>query len=120
MRCLIIYLIMTWSPLQHGFIPGRSTVTQLLAVLDLWTDIIDRGGNFDTVYLDFAKAFDSVSHIRLLRKLESCNVTDRVLKWIEAFLTDRRQRVVLDGVASTWLPILSGVRRVLSWVLSSL
>jgi ribonucleases P/MRP protein subunit RPP40 len=71
--------------------------------------MIDQGGNFDTVYLDFAKAFDSVSHIHLLWKLESCNVTDGVLKWIEAFLTDCSQRVVLGGITSTWLPILSGV-----------
>jgi hypothetical protein len=97
------------SSLQRGFVPGRSTVTQLLAALDQWTDIVDQGGSFDTVYLDFAKAFDSVPHVRSTRKLESYSVTDKLLKWTVAFLTNRRQRVVLDGAASTWLPVISGV-----------
>jgi len=47
---------------QHGFVPGRSCSTQLLEVLDKWTDILDRGGDVDVVYLDLAKAFDSVPH----------------------------------------------------------
>ena len=57
------------SPKQHGFIQGRSCVTQLLAVLDSWTLALDEGGNIDTIYLDFAKAFDTVPHQRLLMKL---------------------------------------------------
>jgi hypothetical protein len=104
------------SPLQHGFVPGRSAVTQLLASLDQWTDIIDQGGSFDIVYLDFAKAFNSILHVRLTRKLESYSVTDKVLKWIVVFLTNRRQRVVLDGAASTWLPVISGVPQVQYWI----
>lgn len=94
---------------QHGFVPARSTVTQLLAVLDKRTDIIDCGGNFDAVYFDFAKAFDSVPYLRLIRKLKALSITDKVLQWISALLSDRRQRVVLDGTASSWLPATSGV-----------
>jgi len=48
------------SKCQHGFIRGRSCVTQLLAVLDIWTEILDRRGSIDCIYLDFSKAFDSV------------------------------------------------------------
>ncbi len=97
------------SPFQHGSVPGRSVVTQLLAVLDCWTDILDNGGSFDAVYLDFAKAFDSVPHFRLIKKLQSYNVGGRVLRWVEEFLANRRQRVVLQGTNSEWLPVISGV-----------
>ena len=50
---------------QHGFVSGRSCVTQLLQVLDKWTEILDDGGEVDCVYLDFSKALDSVPHLRL-------------------------------------------------------
>ncbi len=46
------------SDSQHGFVPGRNFVTQLLKVMDQWTQIIDDGGEIDAIYLDFAKAFD--------------------------------------------------------------
>ena len=55
---------------QHRFIKKRSCATQLLEVLDYWTSILDDGYNLDIIYLDFAKAFDSVPHERLLSKLE--------------------------------------------------
>lgn len=70
---------------------------------------MDQGGSFDAVYLDFAKAFDSVPHMRLLRKLQASNVAGRILQWIEAFLVNRRQRVVIKGSHSEWLPVISGV-----------
>ena len=53
---------------QHGFVPGRSCATQLLQCVDYWTDMLDQGHSVDTIYLDFAKAFDSVPHERLLEK----------------------------------------------------
>ena len=53
---------------QHGFVPGRSCVTQLLEVLDKWSEVLDYGSKLDAVYLDFSKAFDSVPHKRLLIK----------------------------------------------------
>ena len=56
---------------QHGFVPGRSCITQLLVVLDHWTDILDSHGALDAIYLDFAKAFDKVPHERLLLKVEN-------------------------------------------------
>ena len=52
---------------QYGFRPGRSCVTQLLEVLDDWSELMD---NVDTIYLDFFKAFEIVSHQRLFLKLE--------------------------------------------------
>ena len=97
------------SPKQHGFIQGRSCVTQLLAVLDSWTLALDEGGNIDTIYLDFAKAFDTVPHQRLLTKLRGYGIEGRILTWIEAFLTDRRQRVVVNDSRSSWADVTSGI-----------
>ena len=56
------------SDVQHGFVPRRSCTTQLLQILDKWTDIINQGGVIDVIYLDFVKAFDSVPHHRLITK----------------------------------------------------
>ena len=55
---------------QHDFVPGRSCMTQLLVVLEIWTKMLDDGDLVDAVYLDFRKAFDSVPHGRLLGKLK--------------------------------------------------
>jgi len=97
------------SDSQHGFIQGRSCTTQLLQVFDRWSEIIDEGGSVDNIYLDFAKAFDSVPHHRLIIKLQSYGIRGRALDWIENFLTDRRQRVLVQGSKSNWARVLSGV-----------
>ena len=59
---------MLFSPKQFGFISGRSTMLQLIQVLEKWTEILDNGGSLDCVYLDFTKAFDKVPHHRLLKR----------------------------------------------------
>ena len=59
--------------------------------------------------MDFAKAFDKVPHKRLLYKLNYYGIRHNTLKWIEAFLTDRTQTVVLNGTSSTSVPVTSGV-----------
>lgn len=97
------------SEFQHGFVRGRSCTTQLLQVMDKWTEILDQGGSVDSIYLDFAKAFDSVPHKRLLLKLEGYGVGGRVLGWIKDFLMGRRQRVMIAGEASRWAEVVSGV-----------
>ena len=97
------------SDCQHGFIPGRSCTTQLLEVLDKWTDILDSGGALDVIYLDLAKAFDSVPHRRLLLKLQSYGINGTYLRWISNFLLGRSQRVMVSGTGSEWASVLSGV-----------
>ena len=78
--------------------------------LDLWTQILDeQGGCLDAIYLDFSKAFDSVPHQRLLNKLRTYGINGNILSWCESFLTGRRQRVVINSVASDWSDVLSGV-----------
>ena len=97
------------SDRQYGFISGRSTTTQLLHFLDKCADIIATGGVVDCIYFDFAKAFDTVPHCRLLKKLESYGIKGKLLKWIEGFLKDRYQTVKVNGAESNISEVLSGI-----------
>ena len=63
----------------------------------------------DVIYLDFQKAFDKVSHQRLILKLKSHGMKNGIINWIEQWLTDSKQRVVVDGEVSSWKSVLSGV-----------
>ncbi|KAK6178413.1 hypothetical protein SNE40_013205 [Patella caerulea] len=94
---------------QHGFVSGRSTSTNLLAVIDTWTKALDDLTPVDTIYLDFAKAFDSVPHERLLNKLEGYGIKGEVLTWIRQFLHGRCQQVKVNGEPSDWKPVTSGI-----------
>ena len=99
----------SFSNKQFGFISGRSTVLQLIKVLHSWTEAIDGGMAVDVVYLDFMKVFDRVPHKRLLEKVTSYNIGEKALKWIQSFLTDRRQRVMVNGKASDWKNVTSAI-----------
>ena len=98
-----------FSKKQFGFISGRSTVLQLLQVLDKWTDILDRGGCVDVIYCDFMKAFDKVPHLRLIHKLEKYQITGQYSAWIKSFLLGRKQRVIVNGEKSDWKTVSSGI-----------
>ena len=105
---------------QHGFVPGRSCMTQLITTLELWSEILYSGAPIDAIYLDFRKAFDTVPHQRLLRKLESYGINGRILGWVRDFLLNGRQRVLVNDKMSTWADILSGTPKAVSWAQSSL
>ena len=94
---------------QFGFRHKRSCILQLLDVLDDWSKYYDENKQIDTVYVDIKKAFDSIPHRRLLLKLEKYGIKGNVLKWIEDFLSERKQRVVLNGKYSNWENVTSGV-----------
>ena len=94
---------------QHGFVHGRSCTTNLLKTHDDWSKFLDDGAKVDAVYLDFAKAFDSVPHQRLLVKVREMGIDGKVFSWIEQFLKDRKQRVSVDGQLSEWSTVKSGV-----------
>ena len=98
-----------FSPQQFGFIRGRSTVLQLLNVMNLWTSALDRDETIDTIYLDFLKAFDTVPHRRLLGKIKSFGITGHTPRWVQAFLTDRIQQVHVNGAHSEWANVTSGI-----------
>ena len=95
--------------LQHGFRSKRSTETQLLSFTQDVLNNLRSGKQTDVIVMDFAKAFDKVSHWRLAIKLKNFGVTGPINDWIKDFLTDRSQRVVCNGETSEWAPVLSGV-----------
>ena len=97
------------SSKQFGFINKRSTTTQLLSFLEKCIDSIADGGVVDTIYFDFAKAFDTVPHRRLLSKLASYGIRGNILRWIKSFLEDRSQIVKVNGTASTSETVISGI-----------
>ena len=86
-----------FSKKQFGFISGRSTVLQMLHVMEIWTSILDEGASIDTIYCDYMKAFDKVPHKRLINKLSAYGLGESVVEWIKSFLSDRTQQVVVNG-----------------------
>lgn len=98
-----------FSSFQYGFLKGRSTMLQLLKVMDDWTSCLDKGGQIDIVYTDFEKAFDKVSHKLLLSKMLSYGISKELIIWIEAFLCHRTQRVKINNAFSSSKPVLSGI-----------
>ena len=98
-----------FSKQQFGFIPKRSTVLQLLIVVDKWSKILDEKESLDVVYFDFMKAFDRVPHKHLLTKLEAYGFKGKTHAWISEFLLGRKQRVKLGQCLSKWYPVSSGI-----------
>ena len=81
---------------------GRSCLTKLISFYDLVTRLVDEGKAVDVVYLDFSKAFDTVSHIILLRKLTVYGLDWCILCWVKNWLESWAQGVVENGVKSSW------------------
>ena len=97
------------SDKQHGFREGRSCLTNLLELVESWTEILDENDGIDVAYLDFRKAFDLVSHRHLLFKMSKYGIKQQVLNWVKAFLSQRTQKVVIRGTASESFSVTSGV-----------
>lgn len=94
---------------QHGFVQKRSCLTNLLETLERWTATLDKNSCLDVIFLDYQKAFDSVPHKRLIKKLSAYGVKGNIITWIQDFLTGRQQQVAVRSATSDWQPVLSGV-----------
>ncbi|KAK4827718.1 LOW QUALITY PROTEIN: hypothetical protein QYF61_021018 [Mycteria americana] len=97
------------KPSQHGFRKGRSCLTNLISFYDKVTHLMDEGKAVDVVYLDFSKAFVMVSHSILLEKLAAHGLDGCTLHWVKNWLDGRAQRVVVNGVYSSWRLVTSSV-----------
>ena len=94
---------------QHGFTKGKSTATNLIQALNIWSEALSHGIPVDVIYLDYEKAFDKVPHQRLIRELYRQGIRGAVLAWITDFLHDRKQRVRVNDEYSDFNTVLSGV-----------
>ena len=94
---------------QHGFSVGRSCLSNLLETLDIANEYIAEGHCVDMLYFDFSKAFDTVSHYRLLIKLESMGFSQNMLNILHNFLSDRFMEVRVGDAVSKVKPVVSGV-----------
>ena len=94
---------------QHGFRKGKSCLTQLLQHYDNIIKNLLNNNETDTIYLDYAKAFDKVDHSILIQKLKNIGICGKLCQWVENFLSDRTQVVVVNDVFSFIVKVLSGV-----------
>ena len=97
------------NPCQHGFVSRRSCSTQLIEVIEHIGRLLDRGKQVDVIYLDMSKAFDKVSHKRLLSRLRDFGFGGNILKWFSSYLNNRYQQTTAFGVTSEPLLLTSGV-----------
>ena len=97
------------TPVQHGFRSKHSCESQLLITTDEFIRNFESKTQTDVVVLDFSKAFDVVPHQRLLHKLDHYGIRGTTLNWIKIFLTNRTQKVVVDGSSSESARVRSGV-----------
>jgi hypothetical protein len=100
------FMISIW---QSGFLPGTSTVTQLIEVYDQFCKAVSKGKDIRVVFLDISKAFDRVWHDGLIYKLKGHGIRGKLLSWLVSYLQDRQQRVIINGAKSEWGSIKAGV-----------
>lgn len=97
------------NPAQHGFIQGRSCLTNLLLALDKITDALDKGHSVHIGFLDFEKAFDSVNHRLLIQKMRAYGIASNICSWTEEFLKERKFSVRVREANSSAAIAPSGV-----------
>ena len=108
--CILFNMVFRGNTYErHGY-RTPATEAQLLQVFYDIGFALDRGLESDIIYLDFAKAFDSVCPAELvLSKLKTFGIDDPLLSWFYSYLTGKRQRVVINGTFSNWTDVGSGV-----------
>ena len=110
-ECLLNYLLehSLINDHQHGFLRERSTVTQLIYVINKWIRAMDSGHYHYAVFMDFMKAFDRVWHAGLLHKLLQCGVSIKSIPWFSSYLSQRSLRVRVGKTFSNPYSITAGV-----------
>ena len=93
---------------QHGFFPGRSTVTNLVTVDSIIADYMNKRHPVDVILLEFSRAFDKVRHDILISKLSSTGISAQPLDWITDFLSNRSQTVIYSDSVSAPISVTSG------------
>jgi len=106
---ILLFVESKISPDQHGFVKGKSCLSNLLETMDSVMELIEEGIPVDILYFDFKKAFDRVPHNRLILKLQGLGIDGKVLDIIKDFLVGRTFRVSVQGEFSTLKDILSGI-----------
>ena len=122
LRTTVLFLFFRWSltPSQvtsfvnstrasMAFVSRRSCSTRLIEVIEHIGRLLDRGKQVDVIYLDMSKAFDEVSHKRLLSRLRDFRFGGNILKWFSSYLDNRYQQTTAFGVTSEPLLVTSGV-----------
>ena len=94
---------------QHGFQAGKSCETQLILTINDFANCLNNNEQIDAIFLDFSKAFDRVPHTRLRNKLSFYGIRGPLLQWIRHYLTNRTQKVIIDGISSNPSTVTSGV-----------
>ena len=97
---------------QYGFLSNRSCAINLTILIEDITKSLHNNVGIDIIYFDFAKAFDSVSHDIILHKYKTkFNIDGRLLKFLQDYLKHRKQRVIIDNMASEVLDVYSGIQQ---------
>jgi hypothetical protein len=109
MICTHLQALDLVSNSQHGFVPKRSCLSNLLVAENTITKLMDEGSSVDIVFIDFSKAFDRVNHRMLLHKLFAYGLHANMLNWIQSFLQDRSFRVKIGEQQSESADSPSGV-----------
>ena len=106
--CMAIMSFLVIFGQQHGIVRKRLCQTNILLCLKKWTEMVDRNMGVVIAYFDYAKAFDKVSHKLLMLKLKGYGIDGKLLRWLEEYLRNRHQRVVVGNATSSWLEVGSG------------
>lgn len=94
---------------QYAYRDTGSTTCALIRFLDSATSSLEKNNYVKCVLVDFSKAFDIVDHNIVITKINSLNMPESIKKWIVSFLTNRKQKVIVDGVCSQSVPINRGI-----------